>query len=168
MDIFKCRDITAISNYFWVYNSLPFWRAVLRCSSSEAILVLLQFCQVPSLEGQCWKIDQKFCLSISIYEPKLMHEFFDQYEQVSQVVSMSLPFNHLPYFYLQIILYRSSWPWLGVFWQILRFHMNILSKIIHWFWGVFKGSPLWKYENKSCLNELIFWEVQRNPKPSKC
>ena len=31
----------------------------------------------------------------------------------------------------------------------------------------FSVFPLWKYENKSCLNELKFWEASGNPKPSK-
>ena len=28
----------------------------------------------------------------------------------------------------------------------------------------FKGSPLWNNENKSCLNDMKFWEVSGNPK----
>ena len=30
-----------------------------------------------------------------------------------------------------------------------------------------KGSPLWNEENKSCLNEIKFWEVSGNPKTSR-
>ena len=39
--------------------------------------------------------------------------------------------------------------------------------VLEGFLDFFKGSPLWKYENKSCLNELKFWEVSQNRKPSK-
>ena len=30
-----------------------------------------------------------------------------------------------------------------------------------------KGSPLWNDENKSCLNDIKFWEVSGNPKTSR-
>ena len=31
----------------------------------------------------------------------------------------------------------------------------------------FKGSPLWNNENKSCLNDIKFWDVSGNLKTSK-
>jgi len=76
-------------------------------------------------------------------------------------------FDHFLYFWAEILTIfslqfwkildikrtRSSWPQVGV--------------ILADFWGfqIFpKGPPLWNDENKSCLNDIKFWEVSGNPK----
>ena len=55
----------------------------------------------------------------------------------------------------EITLKGPSFPWFGESWHVSGFHMR------------WTAEPLWNNENKCCMNELKFWEVSRNPKPSK-
>ena len=43
-----------------------------------------------------------------------------------------------------------------------------IAKTIYWFLAIFPLVPPWKLWKKSCLKELKFGEVSRNPKSSIC
>ena len=86
--------------------------------------------------------------------------------------------------FLFFYYYKYLWPQnirLKLCW-IMRRYLNWMfykppktpQKRNVWFWLVLAGFfdfslwfPLWNNENKSCLNELKFWEVSQNPKRSK-